>query len=175
MDKHFSNQSSKSEEERILGLYEKLLNWGVKRFFKLTEDYIGVEDIKQEGRIVIVKLIREYDPSIGTLDGYIKSLFYKKLKRALGLDKKKVKVYSMENETDLDLKMQNFEQLHKQILIERLERIKEIATEKELEKIQEYLDGKKDYSYIRRVVYKIKKRLEDKGDYEEEENEEKWS
>ena len=155
MNKNFLNQQT---EEDILESYGKLLNWGVRKFLKLTDDYIGAEDIRQEGRIVILKLMRNYDPSIGTLDGYIKSLFYKQLRRALNLEKKNVKSISVDEEY---IQLKDLDQIKKQELMEKLNIIEQIATEKQLRKIQKYLSNKIPYSEIKNIVYKLKKKLKE--------------
>ncbi len=146
---------SAKDEERILKSYEKLLNWGVKKFIGLTDLSIGAEDIKQEGRIAILNLIRKYDPEIGTLDGYIKSFFYKVLRNRLKISNKKFVFLSIDEE-----KVKPFIKGPNENLIEKIMIIKENCTNYELKKLLDYANGSCNYKDVKRIISKIRRRLD---------------
>jgi DNA-directed RNA polymerase specialized sigma24 family protein len=144
----------KTNEEKILESYEKLLNWGVKKFLPLTDDCVGAEDIKQEGRVVILQLIRNYDNKIGTLKGYINSMFYKKMVNSLKLYKKRTKVVLMDNFDILKKgEIQDFDTL------EKIEEIKRVCSNTEFTKLVQYAKGYVGYSEIKKYIDRVRKRL----------------
>ncbi len=144
----------RTDEEKILRSYEKLLNWGVKKFLPLTDDSVGPEDIKQEGRVVILRLIRNYDNNIGSLKGYINSMFYKSLKNSLKLYRKRPKIVTLENFDFFENGYKRFE------IIEKLEQIKSVCSDSEFERLMQYAKGYRTYSEIKKYMERIKKRVE---------------
>ena len=144
----------KAKEEKILKSYEKLLNWGVKKFLKSTEASLDAEDIKQEGRIVILKLIRDYDDTIGSLDGYIKSLFYKKLRNSLRLYRKRLNKVAIENMDYLSTDKRVNENL-----IEKFYTIELVCTGKEFKNLMQYARGEKKYVEVKNDIARVKRKI----------------
>ncbi len=145
-------------EEEILEHYERYLNWGVKMLRDHVEKIVSNEDIKQEGRLAIMKLIRKYDPKIGTLDGYIKSYFYATLKRSLKINKKRPKIIFVNERIDdcffeepkFERQMQNKK---------RLELIKSFLSNYEYRKILNYYSGNEKYKNVKSIISKVRRRL----------------
>ena len=143
-------------EEKLLKSYAKLLNWGVRKFFPIVRDRMSAEDIRQEGRIVILKLSRKYDESIGTLDGYIKSLFYKMLRNRLKVDRKKVDITS---NNEIEDYLEDRTSKINESLMEKIFEIKNSCTNYEFKKLMDYAKGKIKYIQVKSYIQKVKRNL----------------
>jgi DNA-directed RNA polymerase specialized sigma24 family protein len=144
-------------EEKLLKSYARLINWGVRKFLPKVKDRMSAEDIRQEGRVVVLKLSRDYDKSIGTLDGYIKSLFYKMLRNRLKIDRKRVEITaSNEIEDYLEDKALKINEN----LIEKIFEIRNSCTDYEFKKLMDYANGKLKYIQVKSYIQKVKRNLE---------------